>query len=102
MKIPRIKDYPREIHANGSLWEVRFCKKMPDSKNTDTTLGLCDPSSLVIFIKLGQGRSETLSTFVHELFHLLEFEYDIEIPHKLITKLEVPVRDLILENFFYE
>jgi hypothetical protein len=100
VNLPKISEYPRELFINGNIWTVRFCRKMPDSEKTDTTLGLCDPGSLEIIIKLGQGRLETLSTFIHEICHMIEFEHEIDIPHKLISKLEDPIRDFVLENFF--
>jgi hypothetical protein len=40
-----------------------------------------------------------MRTLVLELFHAIEFAYEIKIPHALIYKLEGPVAELIKDNF---
>lgn len=60
--------------------------------------GISDPEQRVNYIKYGQDRRETFKTFFHEWLHSVEFEYDIEIPHKLISALEDPFADLWEEN----
>lgn len=51
-------------------------------------LGLCDPQARTITIKLGQSDTETIKTFIHELIHAIECEWDQPIPHKITYTLE--------------
>lgn len=53
----------------------------------------------VITIKADMSRRETLSTLVHELLHVIEFEAPVKIKHKTIYKLEKAVVELLLDNF---
>jgi len=92
---PKKSDYPRQIAVADAIYAVKFVRKIDDIG----TLGLCDSGEKVITIKLGQSRADTLLTFIHELFHCLEFEYHFDINHKTIHKLEKPVAALLFDNF---
>lgn len=99
-KGPRQKDYPKEIVVGDSIYRVRFVRAIGDAPkgSEKETLGLCCPGEKEILVKQGLGALERFSTFVHELLHAVEFEYEIEIPHKLIYQLELPLTKLILDN----
>lgn len=97
---PRQKDYPKEIVVGDSIYRVRFVRKICEAKegSDSETLGLCCPGDKEILIKQGLDPMERLSTLIHEILHCLEFEYEIEIPHKLIYQLERPITQLLMDN----
>ena len=90
-----IKAYPKEILIGETVWRVRFVRKFRGEPNT---VGLCCEANETIYIRQGLGRVETFKTFLHELLHAVEFEHKIEIPHKLIYQLELPLTLLIFQN----
>lgn len=91
----RLRDYPRQIVIGDSIWEVKFVRDIDNGR----TAGNCDPNEQVISIRMGQCETERLKTFIHELFHAWEEEYGLEIPHKLIYRLEEPIVDFIQDNY---
>lgn len=93
----RQRDFPREFYVGDGLWTLRFVRRLDDDPGR-ITWGLTDPSDKVIYIRMGQTAKGRLETFVHELLHAVEYEYEIEIPHALIYKLEGPLVRLILDN----
>lgn len=38
------------------------------------------------------GPRQMIETFLHEFLHAVDFEYDLKISHKLIYRLERPLR----------
>lgn len=94
----RQRDYPREIVVGDQVWEIRFVRGIAGTATT-VTLGLCDPSEHVIYIKQGLKPTERLATFVHEVLHAIEYEYNIEIAHKLVHLLDEPIAKLIIDNY---
>lgn len=96
---PRQKDYPKEILVGDSVYQVRFVRRITQvSEKGKETLGLCCPSEKEILLVQGMDARERLSTLLHELLHAIEFEYDIDLPHALVYKLEGPLTQLILDN----
>jgi hypothetical protein len=67
-------------------------------KDDPDCLGLCDGESRIIFIKSGLSDSEELKTLIHEIFHAIEFEFDVPIPHATIHKLEAPIIRILKLN----
>jgi hypothetical protein len=43
-----------------------------------------------------QAPRKLLETFIHEYLHAVEYEYDLKIPHKLVSTLEKPIAYLVL------
>lgn len=87
--------YPKQVHVGTEIYQVKFVRKL--SKGT---VGECDPESFEIRILCGQGRVDTLKTFIHEVMHAIELEHEIEIDHKLIYALETPIFQLLRDNLF--
>jgi hypothetical protein len=96
MKLPGVRDYPNWIIVNNDPWDLKFTKKSPD--DLEDTLGLCHPGEKCLYIKLGQSRREILETFIHELLHAMEDEYEFNIPHKVVGELEKPLADFLIQN----
>lgn len=79
----------------GEMWKVVFKQDLGKD-----TLGLCDHSNKTLYIKTGQKRKEALKTLIHEVLHAFEDEYEIVLGHKVINKLEDPLANFFLENFW--
>lgn len=92
----RMRDIPRKLWINDSEWKIKFVKIVDgDAK----ILGCCNSYTKEIHIKVGLAKRDRAETLIHELLHALEFEYGIEIDHKLIYQLERPVYNLCYDNF---
>lgn len=61
-------------------------------------LGRCDADKKQILISMKYGKREAERTFIHEIFHAIEFEYDLHIPHALIRILEIPIWKILKLN----
>lgn len=94
----RLRDYPREFVIGDSIWSLKFKRNIGET-TTHITWGLCDVSTNTIYIRLGQTPEERLKTLCHELIHAAEWEFDIEIPHKLVHQLETPLARFIIDNY---
>jgi hypothetical protein len=60
--------------------------------------GLCDEGKRTIYILKGMSEGRTLEVFIHEVFHALEFEWKIPLPHRCIEMLEGAVIKLLKLN----
>lgn len=61
-------------------------------------LGRCDPNKKQMLISMKHGKREAERTFIHEVLHAIEFEYDLRIPHALIRILEIPIWKILKLN----
>jgi len=94
--IPRRKEYPKQLNINGEEWKVKFVNII----DKDIELhGQCDPGTRTIYIRNKQSEVERCATFIHEILHAFEAEYEIKISHKAIYQLEHAMMDFILVNF---
>jgi hypothetical protein len=72
------------------VWVDRF--------DCENTLGECRFEYKQICLKKNQSDSEILKTLIHEMFHAMEFEYKIQLPHKAIYGLEDAVYKILKLN----
>lgn len=93
----RQRDFPKFLDVGDNRWRVRFCQRVPD--HPPNILGLCDPATHTIWILQKQTPKERFKTFVHELIHALEYEFDFNMPHKSIYDLEEPLTQFWEDNF---
>lgn len=96
MKLPKHDAYPKELHINEETYTVHVVTRIPDEKAS--TLGLCDSGTKRIYIKKA-SKAQMFRTFVHESLHAIEFEYQLDIKHEMVYKLEKAISDLLLMNF---
>lgn len=94
----RIKDIPKTLVIGETVWDVKMVKKVPGAKEA---VGLCDNDNKEILIVKGQGRYETLKTLIHEILHSFEYEYNLDIDHRLIYALEEPILAFLVDNWIY-
>ncbi len=97
MKLPPIRKYPKEIRVKDEMYKIKFVRKI--AGESSDTQGLCDPNTRIIRIKLGQSAAETFYTFIHEVLHAFEAEYEIKTSHPDVYKLEKAIGDFLLTNF---
>ncbi len=92
MKLPRQSKYPKTIHFASECYRIKFKKDMDCYGETNAV-------KKTITIKSGMSRRETLTTLVHELLHVIEFEAPVKLKHKTVYKLEKAIVELLLDNF---
>lgn len=90
--LPKQEHYPSKIYAATEAYTVVFVKNLK-------CYGETDPEKHVIRLKDGMSRRSLFVTFVHELLHVLEFEHNIPIKHKMVYQLERAITELIFDNF---
>jgi len=57
-------------------------------QNDPDCMGLCDPNKHIIFIQIGLSKKQLYKTFIHELTHAWNFEFELGISHESIYLLE--------------
>lgn len=92
INLPHPKTYPKYIHFSDSVWHIKFKKNL-------NCYGLTSASKKTIYIKKGLSARQTLSTFIHELLHVIEFDHPVKLKHKTIYKLEAAILEILLDNF---
>jgi len=92
IRLPRQSAYPKKIYFADTTYKVVFKKGLDCYGKTNAT-------TKVIAIKKGLSERETLTTFIHELLHVIEFEGPVKLKHKKIYQLEVCILEILLDNF---
>lgn len=92
IKFPKQKFYPKKIYLRGEAYKIKFVKNLAN-------LGETDAVKRTIKIRSGMSPNEIFRTAIHELLHLIEFEWPIKLSHKLVYKLEKAIFQLIIDNF---
>lgn len=85
-----------EFHFRGDLWKVKMVSQIPSQ--TDDIDGEIDWMTMTIKIKKGLGREKTHQTLWHEILHLAEWYYRVELPHKDLDKIGMGLAELISLN----
>jgi hypothetical protein len=97
MKFPTQSQYPKVLHVDDATYKIKFVKRIPHEEKR--TLGLCDPDTKTIWIRISHSPRGMFRTFIHESLHAIEFEYDLKIKHKMIYSLERALEALVVDNF---
>lgn len=95
MNWPAKSSYPNTVLIVDAVWEVKFVRKIASANH----LGLCDPSTNTIYIRLKQSREETFLTFFHECMHAYEFETGKEAGETMVRLFEGWLGMLLRDNF---
>ena len=91
---------PSELIIGDSLWSVKYKRCIePGTHYGKEIAGLCDPSTYEISIKRNLAPEEKLETFIHEVLHACEHEWEKDIPHELIYFIGEKLARIIFENF---
>ena len=84
----RKKDLPKEVEvADGIFYAVKF-KRGLQKRGYD---GLCFYDLKEIWIAAGMTMENTLVTLEHEILHAIAHEWDFQLYHPMIKKLEEPL-----------
>jgi hypothetical protein len=95
-----LMNIPHKVQIKpGVFYMVAYVDKFDDPKQRGRCASKHEKfGSRTIFIQKGLGPRLEQETFVHELLHAIEFEYNVTIPHRLIYALEYPLRRLFSLN----
>lgn len=93
----RQKDIPKEVIIKDSVWKIKF-KRDLGSDGDRIIEGLCIPDEKAIFIRQGQTLDERIDTYLHELIHAIEFEYNFRLKHKHVYKLSEALVQIFCDN----
>lgn len=102
MKLPKVSQYPKEVLVAGEPYRVKFVPRMSWKTNKGgyrVLYGVCDPESKEIRISKGIGKTKSFETFIHEVIHAFEFEYELDIKHSMVYNLEQCLFNFFVENF---
>lgn len=91
-----MSSYPKQLTIGENVWDVVFCRRIPDEPSN--IVGLTDPSEFTIYIKMGQTPEDRFKTFAHEVCHAVCFEYGIKENHSIIYGLEEPILRFFIDN----
>lgn len=97
MKLPGVKDYKTEIHINDETYTIKFVKRIPGEKKD--VVGLCDDTKRIIHVRSGLTKSQMFRTYLHEVLHAMDAEWEIKLTHRQVYLLEKALGDLFLSNF---
>lgn len=92
MKLPAQSKYPKQLYVGGESYRLIFVKGLE-------CCGITDSVARTVKIKAGLSPRETFATFVHEVAHCIEFEYNIAMKHKAVYKFERGLLAFFLDNF---
>lgn len=88
--------YPKYIKIGNTKYAVSFARHV-SADHTDR--GICDLKDKQILLKDNMGEKLTFETFLHETLHGISQEYNYEIPHALIHRLEESFAKFLRDNF---
>jgi hypothetical protein len=89
--------FPEKLKIGKHEWSVIQSESHEDAEKDD--LGVCVWDDKLIWISVRQSREQLICSFIHEVFHAIEYEYKIKIPHGIIYALEKPIRCFLRDNF---
>lgn len=92
VRLPIQRTYPKTISFGLETYKIKFSKRLK-------CYGMTDPETKTITIKAGLSPRLTLTTFIHELLHVVEFEHPLKISHKMVYELEKALVELLIDNF---
>lgn len=93
MKLPSWNEYPKEVHIGEETYQIIFPLKMPRG-----IVGECCSADKYIRIRRTQSKAQLFRSFVHEVLHAIEAEYEIPVSHKAVYGLERAIVDTLLFN----
>lgn len=92
IRLPPQNSYPEQIYFGMETYKIVY------KKNLDC-YAMTDSDTKTIVIKHGLNPRELLSTLIHEMLHVVEFELPLKIKHKTIRKLEKAILHILMDNF---
>ncbi len=106
MTIPLRIKFPSSITINGSTWSINQLRTVDHPEIADGwiahTWGYCDIERKRLEVLKRLGDRNKLRTLVHELFHAIEEEYDLQLEHKVLDAFSIAIADTLISNFLGE
>lgn len=96
-----MKNIPKEVKIGGSKYKVKLINTfIEQSKNL---LGLsCVPQKEIIISKVFNDNIRDIrkihESFLHECLHMVEFEWNLDIDHPVLTQLSVGLYQVLVDN----
>jgi len=78
----------------GLFYKIAWCKVIDEAR----TLGYCEDSAQIIYMKDGQEIDETFKTMIHELVHAMDHVYGMKLRHTQVRKLELALAEFLIQN----
>lgn len=97
---------PKTRIKHNIAYETVWLDHFETTKNGKKVFGECrfnpetTPPIRQIVLSADQSDSEAFKTYIHEIYHAIETEYEIQIPHKIIEALEVATLRFLKLNGF--
>ncbi len=89
---------PKKVKLTGkNTWDVILADHFP-KHGDDQTVGYCDDENKILFVYMHQTKKQKMCTFIHELIHAMELEYDFKLTENQVKKLEVAVYKVLKLN----
>jgi len=99
MRLPSKKDFVGEWIIGEYTWSVSFVKSIEYGPRNKHLVGITDYYNKSIQLKTKEPKLDTYSTFIHELIHAIDDEYEINLDHDQVYKLEEAMMKFMLANF---
>lgn len=92
ISLPKQSQYPKAVYFGTEIYKLVFKKGFDCYGETDW-------EKKTITIKAGLSPRQILSTFIHELLHVIEGEQPLKIKHSDVYSLERAILEILLDNF---
>jgi hypothetical protein len=93
MKLKAFLNRPQFKFA-GLWYSLAWVKVIDDPR----TVGYCEDSSKIIYLKDGEPIDETFKTMLHEMIHAMDHVYSIKLSHTQVRKLELAFAEFLIQN----
>ena len=86
---------PKKVRITSKVsYEIVYIEEFEDK----TTVGECRGEKNQIVLKIGQSKTDMFKTFLHEILHAIEYEYNVSLPHVAIYKMEDAIERILVLN----
>lgn len=99
MILPSTNDYHE---TEWKIGNVTYRVVVRDKIEDKSTVGLCDQTRKIIYLVPWQGKFAGMQTFIHEILHAIEKEYNAKIPHDKLDSIAQGLCDFVLQNGFMD
>ena len=89
--------YPRCLNIEGIGWLIKFKRRIVH--NGIDCDGLCDSEAKTIYIRIKSDHKDMFRVLIHEVLHAIEFENEVDIPHKHIDQLDHGLARFLKNNW---
>lgn len=88
-----------EIKVGAHTWKIVFAEATGLTDGHSHAWGTCDVEKQTIYIDRNAPYSMRLSTFFHELIHVFESVYDVEMQHRDVNLVGDALAQVLVDSF---